>query len=134
MDYYFSKIVTGNFDAVVSKTTQLLNKEGFGVLTEINMQQTLKKKLDVIINKYTILGACNPQFAYKALQIENKIGTMLPCNVIVQELENNTIEVAIVNPIESMKAIKNPALEVIANDVTEKLKNIIKGLKNDKYI
>ena len=134
MDYYFSKIVTGNFDAVVSKTTQLLNKEGFGVLTEINMQQTLKKKLDVTINKYTILGACNPQFAYKALQIENKIGTMLPCNVIVQELENNTIEVAIVNPIESMKAIKNPALEVIANDVTEKLKNIIKGLKNDKYI
>ncbi len=134
MDYYFSKIVTGNFDAVVSKTTQLLNKEGFGVLTEINMQQTLKKKLNVTINKYTILGACNPQFAYKALQIENKIGTMLPCNVIVQELENNTIEVAIVNPIESMKAIKNPALEVIANDVTEKLKNIIKGLKNDKHI
>lgn len=132
MSYYFSTIVKGNFDNVIDKTTALLQKEGFGVLTQIDIQQTLKKKLDVDFNRYKILGACNPQFAHKALQIENKVGTMLPCNVIVQELDNGTIEVAVVNPIQSMQAIKNQALEAIANEVTDKLKNVIKNLKDEK--
>ncbi|HJS00555.1 MAG TPA: DUF302 domain-containing protein [Flavobacterium sp.] len=132
MSYYFSTIVKGNFDNVIDKTTALLQKEGFGVLTQIDIQQTLKKKLDVDFNRYKILGACNPQFAHKALQIENKVGTMLPCNVIVQELGNGTIEVAVVNPIQSMQAIKNQSLKAIANEVTDKLKNIIKNLKDEK--
>lgn len=132
MSYYFSTVVKGDFDNIIDKTTALLQKEGFGVLTQIDIQQTLKKKLDVDFNRYKILGACNPQFAYKALQIENKVGTMLPCNVIVQELANGTIEVAVVNPIQSMQAIKNQALEAIANEVTDKLKNVIKNLKDEK--
>lgn len=128
MSYYFSTVIESDFDSAVDKTTDLLQKEGFGVLTQIDIQQTLKKKLDVDFNRYKILGACNPQFAYKALQAENKIGTMLPCNVIVQELENGSIEVSAVNPVQSMQAVKNPALEAIANEVTNKLKNVIKGL------
>lgn|SRR5690606_10136313 len=130
MSYYFSTVIESDFDSAVDKTTDLLQKEGFGVLTQIDIQQTLKKKLDVDFNRYKILGACNPQFAYKALQAENKIGTMLPCNVIVQELENGSIEVSAVNPVQSMQAVKNPALEAIANEVTNKLKNVIKGLGN----
>jgi len=132
MSYYFSAIVKGNFENVIQKTTELLQKEGFGVLTQIDIQQTLKKKLDVDFNRYQILGACNPQFAHKALQLENKVGTMLPCNVIVQELDEKSIEVAVVNPIQSMQAIKNPKLEAIANEVSAKLKNVIKNLKNEK--
>ena len=128
MSYYFSTVIESDFDSAVDKTTELLQKEGFGVLTQIDIQQTLKKKLDVDFNRYKILGACNPQFAYKALQAENKIGTMLPCNVIVQELENGAIEVSAVNPVQSMQAVENPALEAIANEVTNKLKNVIKGL------
>ncbi|PKQ45131.1 DUF302 domain-containing protein [Confluentibacter flavum] len=130
MSYYFSTIIKDDFDNAVDKTTELLQKEGFGVLTQIDIQQTLKKKLDVDFNRYKILGACNPQFAYKALQAENKIGTMLPCNVIIQELDNGTIEVAAVNPIQSMQAVTNPALEGIANDVANKLKNMIKNLSD----
>lgn len=132
MSYYFSTVIKGDFDNIVDKTTVLLQKEGFGVLTQIDLQQTLKKKLDVDFNRYKILGACNPQFAYKALQIENKVGTMLPCNVIVQELSNRTIEVAAVDPIQSMQAIKNQALEAIAHEVSDKLKNVIKNLKDEK--
>lgn len=132
MSYYFSTVIKGDFDNIVDKTTVLLQKEGFGVLTQIDLQQTLKKKLDVDFNRYKILGACNPQFAYKALQIENKVGTMLPCNVIVQELSNGTIEVAAVDPIQSMQAIKNQALEAIAHEVSDKLKNVIKNLKDEK--
>jgi len=128
MSYYFSTVIESDFDSAVDKTTELLQKEGFGVLTQIDIQQTLKKKLDVDFNRYKILGACNPQFAYKALQAENKIGTMLPCNVIIQELENGAIEVSAVNPVQSMQAVENPALEAIANEVTNKLKNVIKGL------
>lgn len=132
MSYYFSAIVKGDFENIIQKTTELLQKEGFGVLTQIDIQQTLKKKLDVDFNRYQILGACNPQFAHKALQLENKVGTMLPCNVIVQELDEKSIEVAAVNPIQSMQAIKNPKLEAIANEVSAKLKNVIKNLKNEK--
>lgn len=134
MNYYFSTILKGDFDTVIEKTTESLQKEGFGVLTQIDIQDTLKKKLNVDLNKYKILGACNPQFAYKALQAENKVGTMLPCNIIVQELDDKTIEVAAVNPVQSMKAIQNPALESIANDVTEKLKNVINSLKNERQL
>ena len=132
MSYYFSTIVKGDFDTIVDKTTELLKKEGFGILTQIDIQETLKKKLDVDFNRYKILGACNAPFAYKALQAENKVGTMLPCNVIIQELDDKTIEVAAVNPLESMQAIKNPALEAIANEVTDKLKTVIKNLKDEK--
>ncbi|WP_338733431.1 DUF302 domain-containing protein [Mangrovimonas cancribranchiae] len=131
MSYYFSTIVKGDFNTVIDKTTALLQEQGFGVLTEIDIQQTLKKKLDVNFNKYKILGACNPTFAYKALQAENKIGTLLPCNVIIQEVDNNTIEVAAVNPIESMQSVKNNALETIAKSVSNKLQAVIKGLESD---
>ncbi|RSK40428.1 DUF302 domain-containing protein [Mangrovimonas spongiae] len=131
MSYYFNTIVKGDFNAVIDKTTALLQEQGFGVLTEIDIQQTLKKKLDVNFNKYKILGACNPTFAYKALQAESKIGTLLPCNVIIQELDNNSIEVAAVNPIVSMQSVKNKALELIAESVSNKLQAVIKGLESD---
>ncbi len=132
MNYYYNTKIKGDFDDIVEKTTQVLQKEGFGVLTQIDMQQTLKKKLDVDFKRYKILGACNPEFAHLALLTESKIGTMLPCNIIVQEIEPNTIEVAAVNPIASMQAIKNPKLESLANEVSEKLKTVIKNLKNEK--
>ncbi|AOW20676.1 DUF302 domain-containing protein [Urechidicola croceus] len=128
MNYYFNKTITGDFNAIIEKTTNLLKEQGFGILTEIDIQQTLKNKLNVDFNKYKILGACNPEFAYQALQEEDKIGTMLPCNVIVQELGKNNIEVAAVNPVMSMQAVINPALIGIANEVSEKLKNVIKNL------
>ncbi len=132
MSYYFSTPVKGDFHDNVNTTIQLLHKEWFGVLTQIDIQQTFKKKLNVDFNRYKILGVCNPQFAHKALVIKNKVGTRLPCNVIVQAVEPNTIEVAVVNPIASMQAIKNPNLAAFANEVSEKLKKVIKYLKNEK--
>jgi uncharacterized protein (DUF302 family) len=128
MDYYFSKIITASFDEAINLTTEALKKEGFGVLSTINIHEKLKEKIGVDFQRYTILGACNPPFAYKALQAENKVGTMLPCNVIVQELENGQVEVAAVNPIESMKAIENPALGEVATQVTELLRKVIASL------
>jgi len=128
MSYYFSKIIEGSFDGVLEKVVASLKSEGFGVLTEIDVKETLKKKMDVDFQKYTILGACNPPFAYKALKTENKIGTMLPCNVIVQEISEGQTEVAAVDPVASMKAIENPALLEIANQVQVKLKKVIKSL------
>jgi uncharacterized protein (DUF302 family) len=128
MTYYFNTVVSGDFDAIIEKVTQLLQKEGFGILTQIDIQETLKKKLDVDFKKYKILGACNPPFAYKALQSEDKIGTMLPCNIIVQELEPNKIEVAAINPMVSMQAVKNSQLEDVAQEVSERLENVIKLL------
>jgi uncharacterized protein (DUF302 family) len=128
MAYYFSKIIGSGFDEAVSKVKQALKGEGFGVLTEIDVKETLKQKLDVNFNKYLILGACNPPFALKALQVEDKIGTMLPCNVIVQENDDGEIEVAAINPIESMQAIKNPDLHEIAGQVQKKLKKVIDSL------
>jgi len=98
MNYYFNKTIKGDFEQVIEKVTQELEKEGFGVLTEINVTETLKKKLDVNFRNYRILGACNAPYAHKALKAEDKIGTMLPCNVIVQEKEAGEIEVAAVNP------------------------------------
>jgi uncharacterized protein (DUF302 family) len=128
MNYYFNTTVTGNFEDIVQKTTEALKKEGFGVLTDIDVTATLKKKLDVEFKKYRILGACNPPFAFKALQAEDKIGTMLPCNVIVQEIADDEIEVAAIDPIASMQAIDNPDLKGIANQIQEKLKNVINNL------
>lgn len=125
MNYYFTKNVAGNFQDIIERVTEALKTEGFGVLTEIDIKATLKKKLDADFYNYKILGACNPPFAYKALQAEDKIGTMLPCNVIVQEREPGKIEVSAVNPIASMQAIENPGLKDIAELVSEKLKQVI---------
>ena len=128
MSYYFAKTIDASFEDAIVKTTETLKKYGFGVLTEIRMHEKLKEKVGVDFQKYTILGACNPPFAYNALLAENKIGTMLPCNVIVQDLGNGKIEVAAVNPIESMKAITNPALGEVAAQVTDMLKRMIEEL------
>ncbi|MFA5431599.1 MAG: DUF302 domain-containing protein [Candidatus Paceibacterota bacterium] len=128
MEYYFSKTLNVSFDEALRLTVEALKVEGFGVITEINMHDKLKEKLNVDFKRYTILGACNPPFAYKALQAEDKIGTMLPCNVLVIEQGQNKIEIAAVNPIASMQAIANPALGDVAQQVTEKLKKVIDTL------
>jgi uncharacterized protein (DUF302 family) len=128
MTYYFSKKVSFGFDEAVSKITQALKKEGFGILTEIDVKSTLKKKLDIDFRNYRILGACNPPFAYKALQAEDKVGTMLPCNVIVQEMSNGDVEIAAIDPIASMKAIDNPELREIAETIAQKLKFIVENV------
>jgi len=128
MNYYFNKTVNGTFEEVIEKVTKELKEEGFGILTEIDVTATLKKKLDIDFKKYRILGACNPPFAHKALLAEDKIGTMLPCNVIVQEIEAGVIEVAAVNPMASMLAVDNIGLAEIASDITAKLENVIKKL------
>jgi uncharacterized protein (DUF302 family) len=114
MTYYYSKTTRFKFDEAVSRLTQALKEEGFGILTEIDVKDTLKKKLDVYFRNYRILGACNPPFAYKALQAEDKVGMMLPCNIIVQETPNGDVEIAAIDPIASMKAIDNPELRKIA--------------------
>jgi len=126
MEYHISKTLTGTFEEVVVRVKNALKKEGFGVLTEIDIKNTLKSKLDVDFRKYTILGACNPEYAHSALQAEDKVGTMLPCNVIIQEKEEGEVEVAAVNPKASMMAIHNKKLEQLANDVTQKLTRVIK--------
>lgn len=128
MKYYFNKTVNGTFEEVIDKVTKELKEEGFGVLTEIDVTATLKKKLNVDFKKYRILGACNPSYAHRALEAEDKIGTMLPCNVIVQEIEEGIIEVAAVNPIASMQAVENEKLSEVANEVTAMLENIIEKL------
>ena len=128
MNYYFSTTLAMDFDKAIEATTAALKEEGFGVLTEIDIAQTMKMKLDVDLPKYKILGACNPQYAYKALQAENKIGTMLPCNVIVQDAGGGTVEVSAVNPLASMQAVENPELGALAQEVTEKLKRVIGSL------
>ncbi|WP_026709228.1 DUF302 domain-containing protein [Flavobacterium frigidarium] len=128
MKYYISKKINTNFEQAVHLVTESLKKEGFGILTEINLQEKLKEKLDVDFRKYKILGACNPAYAYKAIQQEDKIGTMLPCSVIVQELGNNEIEVAAVDPVASMMAIENQDLVGIATEIKEKLERAIASL------
>ncbi|WP_338359683.1 DUF302 domain-containing protein [Yeosuana marina] len=128
MNYYFNKTVNGTFEEVIEKVTKELKDEGFGILTEIDVTATLKKKLDVDFKKYRILGACNPPYAHKALQAEDKIGTMLPCNVIVQEIEAGLIEVAAVNPMASMQAVENEKLNDVAKDITAMLENVIEKL------
>jgi len=128
MEYYFSKTINGNFDNAVQKVTDSLKTEGFGILTEIDLKATLKKKLDVDFYNYKILGACNPPFAYKALLVEDKIGTMLPCNVIVQEKVQGQIEVSAVDPAASMLSIENDDLREIATEIRVKLQNVIAQL------
>jgi uncharacterized protein (DUF302 family) len=128
MSYYFSKTIHASFEEAIILATEALKKEGFGVLTEIRIHDKLKEKIGVDFHKYIILGACNPPMAYKALLAENKIGTMLPCNVIVQDLGDGKVEIAAVNPIESMKAIQNPELGSVALQVTEMLKRTIESI------
>lgn len=128
MKYYFSKKIEASFEQALERVSASLKKGGFGILTEIDVKETLKKKLDVDFRKYKILGACNPPFAYKALQAEDKIGTMLPCNVIVQEVSEGEVEVAAIDPVASMKAIENPELLEIAIQVQEKLQVVVEGL------
>jgi uncharacterized protein (DUF302 family) len=130
MSYYFAKKLKDiSFDDVVEKVTEALNREGFGILSEINVSETLKKKLDVDFRKYKILGACNPPFAHMALEAEDKIGTMLPCNVVVQETKDGSIEVAAVDPVASMCAIENIELQRIASEIRERLRLVISSLQ-----
>jgi len=127
MSYYFSKKSALGFTEAIEKVTEALKNEGFGILTEIDVKETLKKKLDVDFRPYRILGACNPPFAYKALQTEDKVGIMLPCNVIVQEKENG-VEIAAVDPVASMQAIDNPKLREIAGEIRQRLHRVIYSL------
>jgi uncharacterized protein (DUF302 family) len=128
MEYFTSQKVDLSYDQAIEKVTGLLEEEGFGVLTEIDVKDTLKKKLDVDFIKYIILGACNPNFAHKALQAEDKIGVMLPCNVIVEENEDGTVEVSAVNPVASMQAVSNEGLQPIADEVRKRLEKVISNL------
>ena len=128
MSYYYTKITDYGFDEAIEKVTEELQKEGFGILTEIDVTATFKKKINVDFRPYRILGACNPHFAHQAIQAEEKICTMLPCNVIVQQLENGKVEVSAVNPMASMMAVKNDSLGDIATQVSNKLENVIKQL------
>ncbi len=128
MSYYISKTIESTFDEALERVTQELKKEGFGVLTEIDVKATLRKKLDVDFYNYKILGACNPSFAYRALTAEDKIGLMLPCNVIVQEKTSGLVEVSVIDPIASMQAVNNQALNEMALEVQAKLKSVIESL------
>ena len=125
MSYYFTKTTSLGYEQALAKVQEELKKEGFGILTEIDVKETLKKKLNVDFRRYKILGACNPAFAHQALQVESRIGTMLPCNVIVQEREDGQTEVSAINPIESMKTVANPQLEPIGSAVAAKLKAVV---------
>lgn len=128
MKYYINKTIAANFDQAIEWVTEALKTEGFGVLSEIDIQQKLKEKLNVDFRKYKILGACNPPNAHKALQQEDKIGTMLPCNVIVQETGENQVEVAAVDPVASMMSVENKQLAAIAGDIKSKLERVIASL------
>lgn len=128
MSYHYSKVTDQSFDEAIETVTALLKEQGFGVLTEIDVKETLKKKLDVDFKKYRILGACNPGFAHKALQAEDKIGVMLPCNVIVEEHEDGRVEVSAVDPVASMQAVSNDSLKPIAEEVRSNLKKVIDQL------
>ena len=128
MSYYFSTFVDDSFDDAIVRVTENLAAAGFGVLTTIDVSATLKKKIDVDFPRYTILGACNPGYAHKALLAEDKIGLMLPCNVIVQETSDGKVEVSAIDPMASMMAVKNDSLGGVASDVQSMLKNVIEGL------
>ncbi len=127
MTYYIAKTVSGDFDTIIERVIEALKAESFGVLTDIDVAATMKKKLDIDFRPYRILGACNPKMAHKALVAEDKIGVLLPCNVIVQQLENG-IEVAAVDPVASMQAVENPGLADIAGPVREALSRVVNAL------
>ena len=128
MSYYFATELESSMDEAIARVTEALAKRGFGVLTRIDVDKTLKKKIGADFRPYVILGACNPHFAHQALQAEDKIGTMLPCNVIVQELAPGRVEVAAVDPIASMAAIDNPNLAAIATKVRDLLAQTVSSL------
>ena len=125
MSYYFSKTLVMPFDQAIQHVTDALTAKGFGVLTTIDVRATMKKKLNVEFRPYIILGACNPEFAHKALQSEDKIGTMLPCNVVVQEVSKGSVEVSAVDPVASMMAVQNPKLATVAGEVRDLLKQVV---------
>ena len=128
MTYYFAKTLDLPFDRAVTHVREALREAGFGVITEIDVTQTLKTKLDVDFRPYLILGACNPRMAHEALQIEDKVGTMLPCNVVVQELAPGRVEVAAIDPVASMRAVDNPRLLTVAAGVGDMLRRMVQGL------
>ena len=128
MSYHFSKMLDVPFDQAIGRTTEALKREGFGVLTDIDVAATMQAKLGEDFRPYRILGACNPQLAHRALLLEDKIGTMLPCNVIVQQHDRGGVEVSAVDPVASMQAIDNPGLAEVAKEVQGKLKKVIEGL------
>ena len=125
MSYYFARTIEASFDDVVSRTREALMAEGFGVITEIDVQKTLKTKINVDFRPYLILGACNPTMAYQALQLEDNVGAMLPCNIVVQQRSEGTVEVAAIDPVASMQAIENPALTEKATEVAAKLRSAL---------
>ena len=128
MSYYFSKTLPVGFDKALQRTRDVLKQEGFGVITEIDLKKTFKEKLGVEFRDYRILGACNPALALQALQIEDKAGTMLPCNVVVQDIGEGRTEVAAIDPVASMQAIDNPHLKEAAAKVQERLRKVIELL------
>ncbi len=128
MNYYYSRKIKGDFEEIMEKVKKELEKEGFGVLTEINVNETFKKKLDVDFRRYHILGACNAPYAYKAIGTEDKIGTMLPCNVILQQITDDEVEVAAVNPKASMQSVENNELSGIADEIAEKLQKVVQNI------
>ena len=128
MSYYLGKMLPIAFDEVVSRTIDALKNEGFGVLTDIDVRETLKKKIGVEFPRYRILGACNPALAHEALKLENKVGTMLPCNVVVRDAGNGQTEVAAIDPVASMQAIDNPELKRAAEQVRAKLERVVAQL------
>jgi len=128
MAYYFTKTLNCSYEEGIEKATKALSEEGFGVLTKIDVKETMKIKLDVDFRNYMILGACNPTYAYKALSAEDKIGTMLPCSVVVQEHSKGKVEISAIDPIASMQAVENPALGETALEVQSKLKRVIESL------
>lgn len=132
MNYHISRTTDLAFEDAIAATKESLGRRGFGVLTEIDVKETLKKKLDVDFRPYRILGACNPDLAYKALQTEDKIGTMLPCNVIVQQLEDGKVEVSAVDPVASMQAIQNDQLAGVATHVRGLLEQVIEEIESNR--
>ena len=128
MNYYFNKLLNGPFDEILARLVDALKKEGFGVLTEIDVKGILKQKLDVDFRNYKIIGACNPPLAHQALQTEDKIGLMLPCNVIAQDLGDGRVEVAAINPLLAMESLGNPKLTAIAEEVAGRLQRVINSL------
>ena len=127
-EYYFSATLPAGFDDAVRRTTEALKREGFGIITEIDVKETLRKKLGIDFRSYKILGACNPALAYEALKAEDKVGTMLPCNVVVQEMADGQVEVAAVDPVASMAAIDNASLKQLAEAVRDRLKKVVTAL------
>jgi uncharacterized protein (DUF302 family) len=134
MGYYFSKTLQVGFDEAVRRTTEALKQGGFGIITDIDVKRTFKDKLGVDFRNYRILGACNPRLAHEALQLEDKVGTMLPCNVVVQEIAHGRTEIAAIDPVASMQAIENPDLKASAERVKTLLRKVVDGLSGDMSI